>query len=311
MAIPTVSACAPSTIFTGGQFVTLTGTNFRLAYPAPIVGGVLPVPPPTVSVTFDGVEAERVCVFSATELTCIAPPHDPGAVTIVVRNLDVAGAPISGEVATALAGVTYARADLSIESDFTRLTRALAKVLKRQIIDNVVITTDTDFSERAGETSFEVVDVGSLPCIVIGVPTTKQDAFYDLDLTPQVNRGEVFDERRYMRTVDVTWKISGYDDKAIRSLNLLALTQQVFSINNWLYLDVDPADLSKGQVRYEMLAGDFGATGNANNSNVRSFAGEVTIKGFTFEDVAGFPGSMIASTGGTVTTDPSITTESI
>jgi hypothetical protein len=311
MAIPTLASCAPATVFTAGQFVTLTGTNFRLAYPAPDVAGILPVPPPTVAVSFGGVAAERVCVFSATELTCIAPPHDPGAVAVTVQNLDVNGAPIAGEVVTLAAAATYARADLSIESDFTRITRALAKMLKQQIIDNVVITTDTDFSERAGETSFEVVDVGSLPCIVIGIPTTKINMFYDLDLTPEVVRGAVFDQRRYMRTVDITWKISGYDDKTIRASNLLALTQQVFSINDWLFVDIDPSDLSKGKVQYEMEAGDFGATGSASNSNVRSFAGEVTIKGFTFEDVAGFPGSMIGLTGGTITTDPSVTTRNI
>jgi len=309
--VPTFTSCAPATIFTGGQFVTITGSNFRTAYPLPDLDGPIPTPPPTVSVQFDGVEAERVAVFSATELTCIAPPHDPGTATIVIRNLDEDGNPISGQIVTAAAGVTYARADLSVEDDFTRVTRALAQLLKRQTIENVVITKDTDFSERAGEVDFNVVDVANLPALVIGLPTTKEDLFYDLDLTPEIVRGDVYDQRRYMRTVDITWKVSGFDDKSIRASNLLALVQKVFNINDWLYVDVDPTDASKGQVRYEMDAGDFGFAGAPGNSNVRMFAGEVMIRGFTFEDVASFPGSMIGSTGVVFTINDTVTSENI
>ena len=302
MAIPTLSACTPSAVFTGGQLVTLTGTNFRGPYPV-ATSGPVPAPPPTLEILFGGVPATKVGWLSATSVTCIAPNHNAGAASITVRNLDVDGDPISGEAVTVAGLVAYARADLSIESDFTRLTRALLLLLGQQTIANVVQTTETDYTDNPSAAEFNFVNTAKVPCVVLMAPTTKENQFYDRELIPERSTGSnTFEQRRFMRTVDVTWKILALDDHQVRIQNLLALVQQFFTINNWLYLDRDPNDLSLGQVRYEMECGEFGSVGVPNNSNIRGFAGDVVVRGFTYEDVAGFPGSMLSRTGGTADT---------
>ncbi len=298
MAIPTLTACTPGTLFTGGQLVKLTGTNFRGPYPV-VATGPVPEPLPTMEILFDGVPAGRVGWLSATSVTCLAPNHDPGAASITLRNLDVDGDPIAGETVTAAGLATYARADLSIESDFTRLTRALLRLLVQQTIANVVQTTETDYPD----TGMVFVNTTKVPCIVLTAPTTKENQFYDLDIVPERSTGEdTFEQRRFMRTVDVTWKILALSDHQVQSQNLLALVQQFFTINNWLYLDRDPSDLSLGQVRYEMQCGEFGSVGVPNGNNIRGFGGDVTVRGFTYEDVAGFPGTMLSRDGGTADT---------
>src|SRR5687767_11909854 len=101
MAVPTITAVSPSVIYTGGQMIAVTGTNFRTAYPPPDVDGPLPVPPPTVQVLIGTSAARKVVVSSTTTLTCITPPVEPGAVTVTVKNLDAAGNPIAGETVSA------------------------------------------------------------------------------------------------------------------------------------------------------------------------------------------------------------------
>lgn len=301
MAIPTLSAISPSTIYTGGQQVTLTGTNFRGPY-AVVATGPVPTPPPTVEVFFDGVPATRAFWVSSTEVRCTAPNHNKGSVSVTLNNLDSTGNPIAGETVTVADFVVYARADLSIESDFTRVSRALLLLLKQQVIDNVVMSVETDFTDTPGATSFDLVASASTPCVVLFPPTTKLNLFYDMDLTPARSTGSnTFEERRFMRTVDISWRINLVDDHETRVENLTALLQQFFTINTWLYLDRDPSNLGLGKVRYEMQVGEFGSSGAPNNSNLRTVSSTVTVRGFTYEDVAGFVGSMVERTGGTAT----------
>ncbi len=298
MAIPTITSASPNTLYTGGQIVTINGTNFRGPYAVPSTG-VVPTPPPTVSVLFDGVAADKVVWISATKITCLAPNHDPGVCSVTIKNLDSSGVPIAGETVTAASLVSFARADLSIKTDFSRLSENLLLLLRQQIIANVVMTTETDYTSDASAATFNFVAVAELPCVVVHAPTTKLNSFYDLDLIPEKATDTGYEQRRFMRTVDVSWKILVLDDHQGRTQNLLALVQQFFTINNWLYLDRDPSNLSLGKVQYEMQCGEFGSIGDPNNNNVRGFSGDVTVRGFGFEDVAGFPGTMISRQGGT------------
>jgi hypothetical protein len=75
---PTVGSCAPNTgPATGGTPVTITGTNFVS------ISGV----------TFGGVAATNVVVVNATTITCVAPPHAKGLVSVAVTG---AGGSASG-----------------------------------------------------------------------------------------------------------------------------------------------------------------------------------------------------------------------
>ncbi len=299
MAIPTITSVSPTTVFTGGMLVTITGSNFRTAYPLPNIDGELPVPPPTVEVSFDGVPGDAALVFSANTLTVIAAPHNPGAATITVKNLDVDGNPIAGEVVSSVAALTYARADLSITADFTRLNRALLSLLKQQIIANVTMSTSVDYSDQEG-LALKVVAVAKLPCVTVSPPSLKlrYGEYAQGSERPEVNTGVDFVRRSTFRTVDITWQIRVFDDNQVRALNLVTLIQQVLKDNTFLSMDRDPDDLSKGKVDYEFYpTGEFNFSDSPNNSDVRVAAGSVTAYGFWFEDIAGFPESSVVETG--------------
>lgn len=300
MAVPTLASCSPTVIYTGGQLVTLTGTGFRVPpFPGPSTAP-LPAPLPSVSVTIGGVAATDVAVYSSTSLSCVAAPHDESAVSIVVQNLDAAGVAISGETVTAAGLLTYKRAALTDEADFTRLTRALLRELKRQTIDNVVLTVATDYDSTPGGSSFNIAEFASLPALIVNGPISiDDDRLYDDELRPvRATGATTWERRRTFKTVDVSYRIFGLDDKMVRAHNLLTLVLQFFHLNTTLTLDRDPADLSKGRVAYELTtSGDFSFTTQPNASDLRSFSGTVIVRGFQIEDVAGFPSQMVRERG--------------
>src|SRR5579862_273272 len=148
MAVPTVSAVAPSPIWTGGQLVTITGSNFRLpTVPSYALDGPYPDPLPTVAVTIGGVAAATVRVKDAGTLEVMAPAHDPGAADVTVQNLDDSGTAIPGETVTAAGAVTYSRPALTDTPDFTRLVRQVVLELQRQVLPEVVQSVSVDYAE--------------------------------------------------------------------------------------------------------------------------------------------------------------------
>jgi len=290
-------------VFSGGQLVTITGTNFRLPYPVPATStGPLPSPPPTVSVTVNGKAAKDVRVLSSTSLTCRAPAGDVGAATIVVKNLNAAGAPISGEVATAALIATYARVDLSAEDDFERVVRALLRLLRRQVIDNVVLTRSVDFPDAVGASEFNITDVASLPALAVSGPQLRENRFYSAESQRPVETrsGGAWARRRRLRAYDLAFRLTGLDSIEKRMLRLLATVAKVLEINQFLDVQRDAADETKGDIRYELDATEFAIAGAPNDSDVRAFSGEIVVKGVVLEDLAGFADSMVAEKGGTV-----------
>lgn len=296
---PTLSSVTPATIFTGGMLVTLAGSNFQTAYPLPQVSGVLPDPLPTVSVLFDGVEGDDVQVYSSDQLTVIAPAHDPGTVSVTVQNLDQNGAPISGEVVTLSSAVTYARADLSVAADFTRVNQTVIRLLKQQVIANVAMETSVDFSDQQGQ-PLKIVAIANLPAVTLSMPATRiryGEYAEDADRNEE-SIGINFNRRSTFRTIDITWQVKIYDNNKGRALNLLALVHQVLKDNTFLTMDRDPSDRSKGQVQYEFYpSGEFNFDDSANNSDLFVAKGSVTLYGFWFEDVASFPEQAVVEKG--------------
>lgn len=301
MAVPTLTACSPSVIFTGGQLVTLTGTNFRLPYPLPDVDGPLPVPPPTVSVKVNGTEAEQVQVLSATSLTCLVGANDPtDEVSIEVQNLDVDGESIPGEVVTEEGLLEFARADLTRQADGDRVTQQLMRLLIQQVIPNVIKSVETDYSSDPEATVFGIPDVATLPCVVVSGPRERWSPIYD-EKAPERSDGDGAVARtRLIKTVDLTYAVSVYDDHEGRIQNLRVLMSQVMLKNPWLKLARDPEDASKGIVKYELEGGDWNVEGAPSLSNVKMFSGEVVVKGFQYEDIAGFPGESVREKAQTV-----------
>lgn len=299
MAVPTFTACSPSTVFTGGQLVTITGANFQLPYPLPDSNGPIPDPPPTVAVLFGGVPARKVRVLSSSSLTCVAPAHEPGAVAVAIQNLDDEGDPIVGEAVTAAAAVTYARADLSVADDLDRVTEELVKLLRREVISEVVLTEATDYTDDAGRLQFNITKFAAVPCVTLMGPSLRDNKFFG-EASPEEQRGTNYVRRRNLKTSDLVFKVSVIDNSNRRAIRLAALLTKVLKANAYFYVDRDSADLSKGQVRFDLEADDLASVGSPSDSDIRVYTGAITIKGFNFEDVAGFPDSMVADKGAVV-----------
>lgn len=296
MSIPSIESISPSAGPTAGNLlVEVRGAGF------PLPTGEAP----TVSVLVGGRLARGVRVLSSGQLTCLVPPADAGPADIVVQNLDTTGAPIPGEAAAAPAAFTYVPQPLAVEADLTRLVRTLLQELKRQVLDNVVLTVHTDFDAGLGA-ELHMVHIARLPGLVLVGPELTENRFFSLNQLPEVAAGPgQFAQRRVPYTVDLGFTLVGVSDHTTELLNLMAATQLFFHRNPYLELDRDAADPTAGRVRYEMAVardGDLKVTSQPNDSNVRSFSGRFVVRGFDLEDLAGAPGEGVIARG-TVASD--------
>jgi hypothetical protein len=301
MPIPSIISITPSSGPAAGRLlVELVGSGFRRQTALPEAVGSVAIASPGVRVLIQGRAAQDVRVLSEDRLACVVPGGDPGPADVVVQNLDAAGAPVPGELAIARSAFTYVRQPLAVEADLTRLVRALLQELKRQVLDNVVLTVHTDFDADVGA-ELQLATIARLPALVLIGPELAEDRFFSLNQQPELATGpNHFVQRRVPYTVDLGFTVIGVSDHTTELLNLMAATQLFFHRNPYLELDRDPADPSAGRVRYEMdiaRDGDLRVTSQPNASNVRSFSGRIVVRGFDLEDLAGFPGEGVVSRG--------------
>lgn len=301
MAVPTFSSINPGIGHTAGRVVVeIVGTNFQL----PTIPDHGPVPgpvPKTVRVLFGDVPAELVEVVTASRLFVTTPIHDPGAVAVTIQNLDADGVPIAGEdVLSPDAVYSFMRPTLTgepvNESDLQRLVRTLVLELRRQIVDGVTISENTDYDPDTGA-EISVINVPSFPHIVLIGPTLKENRFYSVNDPPDFEDEDGnFVERKVPKTYDVFFNIIGVSNRRLEMLNLMHVTANFFRDNTELRMNLSATDPSKGYREFELDLtedGGFAANGKANNSNVQSFSGRCMIRGFDIETVSG-----IASTDG-------------
>jgi hypothetical protein len=290
MPTPIITSLTPATGPTGGlTLVELLGSGFRLP-PAPPLTGPTSAPRPTVAVLVGGRPATSVGVLAAGRLTF----------DVVVRNLGDDGVPIVGEEAVRSGAFTYAQPRLASESDLTRLVRTLLRELKRQVLDNVVLTVQTDFDAETGD-ELHLAQLAALPGLVLVGPELVEDRFYSLNRLPEAPAGPgAFTRRRVPYTVDLGFTLVGTSDHTVELLNLMAATELFFHRNKCLELDRDPANPAAGRVRYELdltPGGDLKVSSQPNESNVRSFSGAFVVRGFDLEDLAGVPDDTVVERG--------------
>jgi len=239
-------------------------------------------------------------VHADDRLTCIVPAGDAGAVDVVVQNLDASGEPIAGEQAIAPDAFVYVRPSLTSEADLTRLVRTLLHELKRQVLDNVVLTVHTDFDANTG-LELHLAQIARLPALILMGPELTEDRFFSLNQLPEVATGPgQFAQRRAPYTVDLGFAVIGVSDHTTELLNLLTTTQLFFHRNVYLELDRDPIDSEAGRVRYEMAIARDGAlkvTSQPNESNVRTFSGRFVVRGFDLEDLPGVVDESVIARG--------------
>lgn len=173
MAAPTFTSITPDEGHPGGRYlVRIVGSSFR-EHPTPpptgYVGGELT---PSMEVEIDGRQASDVRVYSTTELTCNVPAfrRDPALletgldVDVVLRNLD----PV--EETTIAAAFTYKRVNLARgRGVLAHVVATLIDELRRQVVDNVALSTDVDYDAESGD-MLARVELAKLPGVALFGP---------------------------------------------------------------------------------------------------------------------------------------------
>ena len=304
MAVPTIDTITPALgLAWGGDYLLIKGEHFRLPT-VPATGYVGGVPERTVQVLIGGEEAEHVEVADdpdnlpdGTLLYCSSPrfrgqpedmvtPSFQAPVDVVIRNLDPStGDPVPGEEVTEVDGFSYHRPDLANAADFTRLVEEVIASLRRQVLDNVAITTSIDFDSDPAS-GLNITELADLPALILVGPSTDDDPEYETDEELEVEQPDGSCEiRRPVRTVDLVFTLFGATENPMQILNLFKACRDFFDRNLWIEIDRDPDDLSAGRVRWEMdITTPFAMATEPNNSDVHLFTGGFTIKGFDIHE---------------------------
>lgn len=303
MAVPTIISVTPNVGHTGGRGrVEIRGTNFRTWTIPPFTG--VPSGPvyDTVQVLFGTEPGLRPAVISA-ERMYVTPPRSPlaavkpyygeGTVGVTVKNLLPNGSPIYEEQVTLVGGYKYRRENLADEAIMTRLVRTLVREMRLQITANVSISTHSDF-DQDWQDNTSIVDVARLPGLALFGPTLGENRFYSLNGYTYGAPGPVGyedDQLDCADTDDLYFTFVGVSDQKQEVLGLQASVRMFFRRNKWLYFDRHPTDPSYGRVKYDMTLEEQGfgySLPPDQKSNLKSFSGTFSLRGFDHEELAGF-----------------------
>jgi hypothetical protein len=250
MAIPTITSVSPNSGYTmGRKVIVITGTNFKQAAPAPNAAV------PTVKVLFGTAPALDVQVISSTIVECSSPVHDVGVVSVSLSNLNSNGTVIVGETAT-YSSFTYKRQDFSAPSDLQRVVAELILDMRRQIIDNVVITTHLDYDDYTAD-KLNTVAIAQLPSIALYGPTLEENRLFTRTEREVVNTtGNVWEVRRIPKSVDLKFRVTIVSQTTQELLNLTMAVQRYFERNYWITVLRDPSNPGLGSTKIQLEA-DF------------------------------------------------------
>jgi len=290
MSVPTITKISLVNGPTGGRrIVKIWGGGFQLS-PGPTTSGVTPARKPSVEVLFGTVPAREVRVLADSYLHVVTPIHDPGTVSITIRNIDQDGVLVPGEIVTKAAAYTFERPTIGTgepgkQSNLARLVRTLVEELRRQILPNVVLTTHTDYDDTPDGAN--IAALADIPGLVLAGPTLRLNRFYNSNQarTAVDGIGDTY-EQRPSRTVDVIFTLIGVDELMARELDLVHECTAFFLRNTVLRMLRNPA-IAGDYVEYELEideGGDFKSAGTANNSNIRAFSGSFLVRGLDIDD---------------------------
>lgn len=291
MTAPTFVSCTPNVGRTGGaQLLRVRGTGFRLP-PAPGPLGSAQAALPTVEVLFGTRRAREVRVLSSELLHVVTPIGDAGLTSITIRNVDDAGAPIAGESITVQNVFAFKRPELarkpSQETTLQRVVGAIIFELRRQIVENTVLTTHTDYDDTPDGAN--VAALSKLPGLVLSGPRLEEDRELSSNQARVVTLPDGRVARlRPARTVDMEFTLIGVDELQQPMLALMSECEAFFMRNTELVLPVDVTKPDGPTVGYEidMVRGShFAPVGNAaTNSNIRAFSGTFRVLAVDLDD---------------------------
>lgn len=270
----TVTSVSPASGLTGGrELAVIDGTDFNISVDSDGKA--------RMRVKFGAAEATRVRVRSTTRLDCltpISPLNDPGVVSVTVEDLD---AVTSATLANAF---TYKRPTIGgVKSDLWYVVDRLIVEMRRQIIANVVLTTQIEYDADPSDI-LDVVENAKVPALVLVGPdvteTRGPHARIIEDLEPV--GGGAWERRRSQDVETLRFMLHVIDDKTVRATNLLKEVISFFRRNDVLRVPRDSSDPNSPIEEIEMRPpnpGSWRSNTNANNFNLRHYSGEFSIVG--------------------------------
>lgn len=291
MATPTVTSITPATGPVGGlSTITIIGGNFIIP-PTPPPG---PSPPfvPTMEVWFGLEKATFVDVYSTTTMVVGVPPYQGlapdgplPATDITIKNLDSLGVPILGETLVVTGAYTYLRPVIhgsgaranAIDHPFTNTTEELALLLRRQVIQNVSITTHVDFAEPGVLT----INIAKVPAIIIQGPGIGRDfEYWDNELRIVENVDTTVSIRKPPFIARLTYTLVGVSDNEREILNLMGSVNECFDRVKFLLVQKNPHNVNEGKVKLVLqLTQPPQVTSTPSENNIRTFLATCEVRG--------------------------------
>lgn len=243
-----------------------------------------------VRVLFGGVAAEAPSVRDEAGLRLVdlrTPVHAPGVVGVELQNLDAAGVPVPGESVVLVGAYRFARPTVAREADLTRVVRQLLRELKRQVLANVSATVSVDYDDTTLD-GLNLIAMAKVPSLVLSGPTLRPNRFYSANVAHEdvVDgiAGPELARRKPPYTVDLVFTLTAASERTAELFNLMAVVATFLNRNRWLELQRDPADASRGSVRWELDADGEFRTQLAGKDDVRAFTCGVVVRGFDVDE---------------------------
>ena len=199
---------------------------------------------------------------------------------------------------------TFSMPYLHRDTDFTRVTRILIEQMRRQVIQNVVLTApNTDYS---GAPATGLTFLAKIPALSLVGPTLSY-ANYETEHQNQVLGGgvpgEVFEERRSFKRYHLDFEVTAISDnhREIESLKEIYL---LFLQNNTrLAVAKDPDDPAAGTIEYQVTELSPPATSSqriVGLANTKTWIAAFRVEAVEVESYFGFEGDGIVYRGGVV-----------
>lgn len=290
MAPPTFTSVTPSSGRAGGRYlVSIIGTGFNQA-PAAAEDGPTPAPAPyfEVNVTDSAGRtrtATKVYVVSTTQAYALIPPGAPGLASIELVNINEDE---SRESVTESDAFTYKRPDLAAtDRTLIRVVRELLECIAREVHPDVYLTVHTEYA-GAPVANFQTIENAKIPAVILVGPRTTENRFYSQNAARVTVPSEgTFVKHATAMTLDLEFEVMAVADKMQHLLALLHELTRFFDRNDFLTIDVDPADATKGTASYEMdfqPNGQFASATDANENNVRQLSGTIVVRGVDVDE---------------------------
>lgn len=286
MTVPTITGINPAQgLSIGGNVVVIQGTGFRLPSepPSGYLGGA---EQQTVSVKFQGVEADWSAAASATEIYCNVPAFagTPSALPLEadvrVANLDDDGLEITGENVTLSEGYLYSRVDLPEETYLQAIVRELVLLLRRHVTPAVNPTASRDYDENPATVERLIA---TLPTIDLAGPRivrsegVRQIAKHEAE--ENALDSDMFERRRRPIIVDLEFEVNGWCDSVRQAYSLSDAFLK--AMRGFPYLGVNGH-----QYDLEIPWGQEPAlTALPNYSDVKGFASQIVVRGVMLDAV--------------------------